>query len=166
MMNLTSIAKRYAENPASIDAMTAFAGAIARETSVDEIRMILPLDFERIAGLALSRLTDLLPNDIDLLLTMALWKYHFGLDEDAHEYLERAKKFAPFDLRVLQVEIFFNYGSERSHILSLCESALAVYPHDDWTLSIKRSIEQTGQLTRLNGPPMSLYWQKCLLDVR
>ena len=90
-MSLFFSAKSYAKNPSNIDAMMAFMEALAQEKSVDEITKILRLDFERIAGPALSRLTDLLPLDVDLLLSIALWKYHFGLDEDAHKYLDRAK---------------------------------------------------------------------------
>ena len=162
-MSLFVAAKNYAKNQSDIDAMTAFMEALAQEESVDEIKKILPLDFERIAGAAFSRLTDLLPLDVDLLLSIALWQYHFGLDEDAHKYLERAKSIAPFDLRVVQVEIFFSYGNNPGYILSLCQSALSVFPEDEWICVIKRKIEQTGQLTELNGPPLNLRWQKLLL---
>lgn len=162
-MNLVAAAKSYAAKPADVDAMTAFMEALAHEKLPDEIRKILPLDFERIAGLALSRLADLLPEDVDLLLSIALWKYHFGLDEDAHQYLERAKSIEPFDLRVLQVEILMSYGHAPEYILSLCNAALAIFPDDAWMLAIKKTIEQTGELTQLNGPPLSLSWQKALL---
>lgn len=162
-MSLLSTAERYVETPSDIDAMTAFMDTLAQEKSVEEIRTILSLDLERIAGPALSRLVDLLPNDVDLLLSIALWKYHFGLDEDAQEYLERAKRIAPFDLRVLQVEIFLSYGNELAYILSLCEAALSIFPDDEWILAIKRTIKGTGQLTELSGPPLNLRWQKSLL---
>lgn len=152
-MSLFFSAKSYAKNPSNIDAMMAFMEALAQEKSVDEITKILRLDFERIAGPALSRLTDLLPLDVDLLLSIALWKYHFGLDEDAHKYLDRAKDIAPFDLRVVQLEIFFSYGDDLGHILSLCQSALSLFPEDEWISVVKRRIEQTGRLTELDGPP-------------
>lgn len=158
-MDLFSVAKKYAENPANIEAMTGFMEALGHEESVDQIRKILSLDFERITGPALSRLVDLLPSDIDLLLSIAFWRYHFGLDDDAHKYVERAKTIAPFDLRVLQTEIFLSYCNTPDYILSLCHSALTVFPDDEWLLTIKRKIEQTGQLTELKGPPLNLSWQ-------
>jgi len=162
-MSLFLTAKKYVEKPSDIDAMTAFMEELAQEKSVEEIKKILPLDFERVAGPALLRLADLLPFDVELMLSIALWYYHFGLDDDAHKYLERAKAVAAVDLRVLQIEIFLSYGNDPDYILSLSQSALSLFPDDEWLLAIKQKIEQTGQLAELNGPPLSLSWQKLLV---
>jgi hypothetical protein len=153
-MDLFLAAKKHAETPSDINAMTGFMDALAQEKSVEEIKRILPLDFERITGLALRRLTELLPSDIELMLRLALWNYHFGLDDDAHKNIECAKSVAAFDLRVLQAEIFLSYGNPPDYILSLVQSALSVFPNDKWLLAIKQKIEQTGQLNELSTPPL------------
>jgi hypothetical protein len=155
-MSLVTIAKNYSENPSSIDAMTDFIDALAQEASIDAIRGTLSFDYEKITGLSLSRLIELLPDNVDLLLSFALWKYQFGLDDDAHRYLEQAKCIAPFDQNVLQVEVFMNYDQPPDYILSLCESALFASPNNEWLINIKQTIEKTGQLTELSSPPLNL----------
>jgi hypothetical protein len=106
------------------------------------------------------RLVDLVPGDIDLLLSIALWNYNFGLDNNAHQYLEKAKTIAPFDIRVLQVEILINYGQSQNYILSLCNTALTFFPDNKWILDIKQKIQKTGQLTEMVSPPLNLRWHR------
>lgn len=158
-MNLNAAAALFARKPGDVDALTNFMEALASEDSVEIIKGILPLDFERIAGAGLTRLTELLPDDIDLLLSTALWKFHFGQDEEAREYLERAKRIDPNDIRILQVEIFLGYPEGPEHVLRLCEKLLLSHPSDDWTRKILDEIERNGGLTSLKGPPITLQWQ-------
>jgi hypothetical protein len=161
-MDLLSVAKRYAEHPSDVEALTSFIQALADERQPERIREILRLDFERVAGLSLNRLMDLLPDDVDLLLTAALWKYHFGLDDEARDHLECAKRIAPLDQRVFRVEVFLNYGQDIDYIRALCVAALHSYPTDEWVRGVLRTIDDTGQLTVLEAPPLGLKWHAAL----
>jgi hypothetical protein len=163
MRNLQDIARRYVRCPSDIEALAVFIDTLSQEKSVEAIREILSLDHERIAGLALLRLGDLLPLDVDLQLTTAYWYYNYGQDEDARKYLDRAKLIAGDALFVLQTEVYFSYGSPAYHILSLCEAALISYPDDRWLNEIRNSLEAHGRLTSMNGPPLVLNWQNALV---
>jgi hypothetical protein len=159
-MHLLATAKKYAQLPSDVEAMTAFLEALYRERSVEEIKQILPLDYERITGHVLLKLVDLLPQDVDLMLTIALWYFHFGQDEDAGRYLECAKRIAPYDRRVVLTEIYLNFGQPADEMLSLCRAALAIFSDDKWVTAIKEEIETKGQVTELRGPELGLEWQK------
>jgi len=161
-MSLRLIAQKHAKSPSDINLMTEFIDALAQEKSVEEIIPILSLDFERVTGLALQRLVELLPFDVELILSLALWNYHFGLDAEAYKYLERAKTLSPSELSVLQAEIYFNYDSPADQILLLANSALMLFPDDEWLLAVKRRTEETGQLSELNAPTLNPKWQKLI----
>jgi len=159
-IRLLPAAKKYAQSSSKVEAMTVFLEALSQESSVDEIKQILALDLERITGHALLRLVDLLPQDVDLLLTIVLWYFHFGQDEDAGRYLESAKRIAPYDRRVILTEIYINFGQPADEMLRLCRAALAILPGDKWVTAIKEELEIKGQVTELRGPNLDLEWQK------
>ena len=160
--DLAKAAKAFHEKPTDVDAMTAFLEQLAQENSVEDIAELLSLDYQRIAGYVFLRLLEIVPNDAELCLSVALWYYHFGLDEEAHKYLEKAKQIEPFRLPVLQTEIYLNYGQEGDVLSSLCQNALALHPEDQWLQSIKSTIEKSGRLEQMIGPPLKSKWQKLI----
>jgi hypothetical protein len=161
-MKLHSAAQHYANTPSDVEALTSFMQALESETSIQSIVATLALGCEQVTAAALSKLVDLLPTDVDFLLSAALWKYHLGIDEEAHQFLRRAKDAAPLDLRVFQVEIFLNYEIAPEELLSLCCSALQIHPADEWLLTTRAKIEEAGRITELIGPPLDLQWQKII----
>lgn len=163
--NLYIAAKELERNPTDVDLFGNFLERLNRETSVEEISKVLPLDYERITGHALLRIAELLPQtDVDLCLCIALWYYNFGLDEDALKYLHRARDAQPLNLAVLQMEIYLNYGQGADEVLALCKNALNYHPEDRWLQSVKNGIEKTGKLDHMQGPPLRSKWQRAFTN--
>ena len=158
--DLAKAAKEFSENPANVEALTNFLEQLAQENSVEKIAKLLSLDYERMTGHMFLRLVELIPDDPHLFLSIALWYYHFGQDEEAHKYLEKAKQIEPFSLPVLQTEIYLNYGQENEVLLSLCQNALALHRDDQWLQSIKNTIEKPDKLEQMIGPPLKSKWQE------
>ena len=162
--DLYSVAKEFQSNPKSMDLCGRFLDRLNQETSVDEISNILSLDYERIAVHALLRIVELLKEeDIDLLLCIALWYYNHGMDQEAYKFMRRAKEAKPLCLPVLQTEIYLNYEHGADFVLAVCKDALIHHPDDRWLNEVKETIEQTGKLDRLDGPPLKSRWQSALI---
>jgi len=160
---LYSIAKNLQVNPTDLDLFGRFIESLNKESSVEEICKVLNLDYERITGHALIRIAELLPDkDVDLMLCIAFWHYHLGMDEEALKYLHAAKELKPTNLPVLQTEVFLSYGQGAKHVLELCNSALKYSPDDPWLLDIKSGIEITGDLKHMDGPTLRSKWQTAL----
>jgi len=159
-MDLLTAAKAFSSNPSNVEALTTFMEKLGECMSINELKSILDIDLENVAGPALGRLTDLAPTDLEALLSAAIWSYHYGLDAEAQTYLAKAKAVGPLELNVLQVEIYISYSFGPEYVHALCESALKSFPNDDWLSTTKQSIEKTGELTEMRGPPIHLAWQK------
>lgn len=159
-MSLNVKAKQFSEQPKNLDLYGLFLDALSRETSVEEIVKVLPINYEIVAGPALLRLAELMPNDSELFLTIAYWHYHFGLDQEARQFLEKAKQLQPQSLPVFQAEIYFAFNEGVDVALDSCNDALNHFPDDRWIQSIKQSIEKTGLLNQIEGPPKMPRWHE------
>lgn len=153
-------ASKFSKNPNNIDLRGKFLQCLASESNIERILPILKLDFEQITGPALIRLSEILPHDTELLVELAYWHYHFGLDDEAKDYLLKAKRINSNNIHVLEAEIYFSYGEPVDATLYLCNEALVYFPDNNWIKSVRDCILKHGQLTQLERSPKPSKWNQ------
>lgn len=158
---LYTAAVDYAKHPGDLDRMAEFHSELNRERSVENLIQVLPFDYERVSGQALMRIAEVITApDADLLLAIAYWNYHFGMDSEAIKYLEKARQLTPDSIAVAKAEVYFSFTSDLQRVLELCNDGLKNFPNDPWFSGIKEEILRTGRLSNMRGPQPMPHWHE------
>ena len=158
--HLGQLALGIRKNPSDSASIIRFMKALQDEDSIDVLESLLPIDYEHIAGHVLLRIADVLPEpDTNLLSSIALWYYQLGCDDEAVDFLERAKKIDPLNKNVLRLEIYMSFGKSPELLKNLCSEYLTYYPNDEWIVSLRDDLEKKGQLTMMKGRPVESKWE-------
>jgi hypothetical protein len=162
-IDLQELARLFSLNPTASQSLKTFLDVLQKESSIEELSKLLSLDYEHVTGHVLSRIMQILPEeDPDLYLSLALWHYQFGDDDNAVQFVQRAKELRPSSLPVLQIEIYISYEQDPATLLRLCDVALQYHPGDPWIFEIKQKLEKDYEVTKMESPPLHSKWEKLI----
>jgi hypothetical protein len=82
------LAKKFATAPVDPIEMAEFMRLLQNERSLKRLKALLPLNYVDCTGPVLARIAEIIPGDSKLYLSLALWNYHLGCDDQAFALLE------------------------------------------------------------------------------
>jgi len=156
---LTKAANYFACNPGDTEARLKLHELVNDCNSIDQLHELIGLDFENIDIIILMRIEDLLNgSDYEIYLALANWLYHFGEDDQAFQYLEKAKRIQPISEKLLGLEVWMNYNTQPDLIRDLCKNMLQYYPNNKWANNLRKKLEENGFLDEMDSPEIKLKW--------
>jgi hypothetical protein len=135
---------------------------IQSETSAAKLKEMLRGADEKFIPVILQRANELLEEtDAELLLSLALRKFHDGFDDEALNLVMQAKGLSPTNQNVVRMILFFltavgDEGSQRE-----AQELLKFYPDDEWALEMNRKLE-SHDLSSLTLPPLHTRWERII----
>ena len=105
---LTELANRLHQTSASTGDKAEFIRLVAELKDVDVLKNLLSVSYGY-AGTVLQPITELLPDDPKAYLSLALWNYNNGLDDEALDLFEKARDLAPRDREILRADLCFHF---------------------------------------------------------
>ena len=162
---LEKLAERLRRGSVGNADVAEFIRLVSGEDRLDVLKAALRLNYEY-AGPILERIIEILPRDAKAHLSLALWKYMNGLDDQALEFLEEARQLAPHDCDVLRADVWFSFSRGPEESLEKCRLLLETFPHDQWAADVKKKICTDGELRELGSPEWSNPWQDLINGVQ
>lgn len=161
-MDLLHLAKKLRTESYDDNDMADFIRLVGGENDLNVLKSLLSARCVECNGPILERLLDLLPNDPKLYVSLAVWRYQHGLDEQAAALLDKAKSIAPSDHDVLRADVWFSYGDSASVLTKKCETLLQRYSTDKWAKRILDTLRRKGTLHELRGPEWDSPWERAI----
>jgi len=154
---LTELANRLHQSSASTEDKAEFIRLVAELKDVDVLKNLLSVSYGY-AGTVLQPITELLPDDPKAHLSLALWNYNNGLDDEALDLFEKARDLAPRDREILRADLWFSFSRGAKTMLDKCRLLLDAFPDDPWASKVYRQIKTHGKLTELESPDWNNPW--------
>jgi hypothetical protein len=154
---LTELANRLHRGSANTEDKAEFIRLVTELEDVEVLKTLLSASYDY-AGIVLQRVTELLPNDAEAYLSLALWKYNNGLDDEALDLFEKARELIPRDRDILRADVWFSFSFGADTMLDKCRVLLRAFPDDPWANKIGHQIETHGKLTELESPDWNNPW--------
>jgi hypothetical protein len=110
------------------------------------------------AGIVLQRIAELLADDPKAYLSLALWKYNNGLDDEALDLFEKARALVPRGQDILRADVWFSFSRGVEVVLDKCRFLLHAFPDDPWASKICHQIKTHGKLGELESPDWNNPW--------
>lgn len=131
---------------------------VQQEENIEVLKDLLCVSYDY-AGVVMSRIVELLPNDAKAHVSLALWKYNNGFDDDAIELLNQARMLAPKDRDILRADLWCSFSQGPNTMRLKCQALLDTFPNDAWAREICEKIYSHQRITGLESPDWNNPWQ-------
>jgi tetratricopeptide (TPR) repeat protein len=153
------LGRKLREGTGTIEEAAEFIQLLTGETDLEVLKSVLGLNYDY-TGVILERIVELIPNDFKAWLSLALWKYNNGLNDEALEAFEKARELAPNDQDVLRAGVWFSFSRGTAALMQHCDRLLRRFPNDRWAKGLCRKIQEEGKLEDLESPNWDNPWQE------
>jgi len=154
---LKELAEKVHHDLATNEEIAEFIRLVGGEHSLETLKNLLPVNYDY-TGVVLERIINLLPNDPKAYLSLALWKYNNGLDNEALQLLEKAREIAPTDQDVLRADVWFSFTQPPDAIRQKCRTLLKAFPNDGWAKGVYNRLIHVDKLDSLESPDWNNRW--------
>jgi hypothetical protein len=160
---MDQIAMRLIKGKGSPEDAAEFIRLIQEERSTRALTKILPTLYADFGGVILTRIGELLPQeDPKLYLSLALWNFHNGYDEEASQFLEKARALVPFDQETLRFDLWLSVAAGEGEAAQKCRNLLQMYPNDEWGGQLCQLIAEEGQPRSIESPRWDNPWEELI----
>jgi tetratricopeptide (TPR) repeat protein len=154
---LRELADRLHRNLTTPEEKAEFIRLVTEQQDVEVLKKLFSVNYDY-AGTVLQRITELVPDDPKAYLGLALWKYNNGLDDEALDLFEKARKLTPRDRELLRADLWFSFSGGTEAILDKCRVLLDAFPDDRWGRNIYKQTRIHGKLSELESPDWHNPW--------
>jgi tetratricopeptide (TPR) repeat protein len=156
------LAKKFATAPVDPIEMAEFMRLLQNERSLKRLKALLSLNYVDCTGPVLARIAEIIPGDSKLYLSLALWNYHLGCDDQAFALLEKARKINHSDPDNFRADIWFSFSRGAEEIHKKCKQLLERFPNDAWAMDVCQTLEKNGKILTLRTPEWDNQWENLI----
>jgi hypothetical protein len=133
---------------------------IQQEMRIELLQRLLPKFYAEFGGLILRRIAELLPvADPKLYISLALWNHDNGYDDEALQFLEKARAIAPFDHETLRCDLWLTVANGEEDAPQKCRTLLQMYPDDHWADELCQLVGRDPHPSSIESPLWENPWE-------